>query len=100
MAADAELRDTFDPTAFSCLRFLSRELDAQGHVTLRYGLDDELTFVEELDLPVSRELGAAEIADVDGLLSLLHWVAGVSYFKLAAPPEVLCEGAVPGPATA
>ena len=33
-------------------------------------------------------------------MALLHWVAGVSYFKLAAPPRVRFEGDPPGPATA
>jgi UDP-N-acetyl-alpha-D-muramoyl-L-alanyl-L-glutamate epimerase len=100
MAADAKLRRAFDPAAFERLRFLSRKLDAQGHVTLRYALDEEITFVEELDVPVSHELGAAEIAQVEGLLALLHWVAGVSYFKMAAPLAVVCEDGEPTPAVA
>ncbi len=41
-----------------------------------------------------------EDADVEGLLDLLHWVAGVSYYKTAAPPEIAYETGVPGPATA
>src|SRR5664280_2147986 len=100
MAADAKLRGAFDPTAFQSFRFLSRELDARGGVTLRYALDGELTFVEELQLPIEGELGKADRERVDGLLSLLHWVAGVSYFKVAAPLEVICEDAAPTPAVA
>jgi len=100
MAADAKLRGAFDPTAFQSFRFLSRELDARGGVTLRYALDGELTFVEELQLPIEGELGEADRERVDGLLSLLHWVAGVSYFKVAAPLEVICEDAAPTPAVA
>jgi UDP-N-acetyl-alpha-D-muramoyl-L-alanyl-L-glutamate epimerase len=100
MVADAKLRQSFDPAAFQTFRFTSRELDARGHVTLRYALDDELAFVEELELPLVGELGERERERVDGLLSLLHWVAGVSYFKTAAPARVLCEGAAPPPAAA
>jgi UDP-N-acetyl-alpha-D-muramoyl-L-alanyl-L-glutamate epimerase len=100
MAADAKLRQTFDPAAFQSFRFTSRGLDARGHVTLRYALDDELTFVEELDLPVSGELTDAQLERAQGLLSLLHWVAGVSYFKTAAPGEVRCESSAPTPALA
>jgi hypothetical protein len=37
---------------------------------------------------------------VDGLLSLLHWVAGVSYFKTAVPPSVISETGAPPPGTA
>ena len=35
-----------------------------------------------------------------GLLDLLHWVAGVSYYKLAAPGSVPCESGAPPPAAA
>ncbi len=90
----------FDPTAFTSFRFLGRELDAHGKVRLHYGLDDSVTFVEELDLPVPGELGEQDRARVEGLLSLLHWVAGVSYFKTAVPARVLCESGDPPPATA
>ncbi len=100
MVADVKPRSAFDPAAYESFRFLSRELDAAGRVTLRYALDAELEFVEEYDLPIERELSAAERARVDGLLSLLHWVAGVSYFKLAAPAEVRCERSAPPAAVA
>ncbi|HEX4186762.1 MAG TPA: hypothetical protein VHY83_02580 [Solirubrobacteraceae bacterium] len=101
MAADAQLSAVrFDPTRFQAFRFLSRELDPDGLLTLRYALDDELYFAEELELPIDARLGDADLARVDGLLSLLHWVAGVSYFKAAAPPAVSCESGSPPPATA
>jgi hypothetical protein len=100
MAADAKPRSAFDPAAYESFRFLSRELDAGGHVTLRYALDEELEFVEEFDLPLEGELSETERGRVEGLLSLLHWVAGVSYFKLAAPARVSCETSVPTPAVA
>jgi hypothetical protein len=90
----------FDPTGFESFRFVSRELDARGHVTLRYALDEEICFVEELDLPVAESgVGEVDRERVDGLLSLLHWVAGVSYFKTALPPQVSCETGAPPPAT-
>jgi hypothetical protein len=104
MAADAKQSPAlFDPTAFQAFRFVAREFDARGHVTLRYALDDELSFVEELDLPIRSspaQLDEAGRARVDGLLSLLHWVAGVSYFKTALPPQVVCETGAPPPAAA
>jgi len=100
MVADAKPRSAFDPAAFASFRFISRELDSAGRVTLRYALDEELELVEELDLPTTHELSEAERERVDPLLSLLHWVAGVSYFKLAAPPQVSCETSVPTPAVA
>ncbi len=102
MAADAKRPPAlFDATAFETFRFVSRELDSRGHVTLRYALDEDIFFVEELDLPV--ELAGSRAADpehVQGLLSLLHWVAGVSYFKAALPPTLSCETGAPPPAVA
>jgi hypothetical protein len=101
MAADAKQPPAlFDPHAFAAFRFLSRDLDESGHVSLRYALDDELHFTEEIDLPVPGPLGEAERARADGLLALLHWVAGVSYYKLAVPPRVSLESGDPAPAQA
>jgi hypothetical protein len=101
MAADAKQSPPlFDPTAFQTFRFVSRELDAHGHVTLRYALDEEIYFVEELDLPVEGGVREADRERLDGLLSLLHWVAGVSYFKTALPPSISCETGAPPPAAA
>ncbi|HEX3509722.1 MAG TPA: hypothetical protein VHT27_01360 [Solirubrobacteraceae bacterium] len=90
----------FAPARFTTFRFLARTIDADGEVALRYALDDELEFTERISLPLDRPLGAPERERLDGLLALLHWVAGVSYFKTAAPPEIRCEAGAPGPATA
>jgi UDP-N-acetyl-alpha-D-muramoyl-L-alanyl-L-glutamate epimerase len=104
MAADAKQSPAlFDPTAFEAFRFTSRELDAHGHVTLRYALDEEIFFVEEFDLPLDATFADVREADhgrLEGLLSLLHWVAGVSYFKTALPRRVSCETGAPLPAAA
>jgi hypothetical protein len=101
VAADASRTPLlFDPSAFETFVFLDRELDENGLVTLRYALDDELSFAERLRLPVPYPLGAEEQARAEGLLALLHWVAGVSYFKLAAPPRVEFEGESPPGAVA
>jgi len=91
---------SFEPTEFQSLRFISRELHTDGRVTLRYALDDEVSFVEEFDLPISRAVSNADLERVDSLLSLLHWVAGVSYFKTALPPAVDCATGAPPPAAA
>jgi UDP-N-acetyl-alpha-D-muramoyl-L-alanyl-L-glutamate epimerase len=105
MAADARQAPAlFDPSAFRRFRFLDRELDARGTVTLSYGLDDEIVFVERFGLPLMRGpeagLDAGERRRVEGLVALLHWVAGVSYFKTALPPDVSCETGAPPPETA
>ena len=62
---------------------------------LGYALD-EIEFEETFVLP-------APIADspaIEGLLDLLHWVAGVSYYKAAIPEHLVCETGAPPPATA
>ncbi len=96
-------RAKFDAGTFESFRFTARELDEQGRVTLRYALDEEISFAEVFDLPLGdpdRRLDEAERRRVDGLLALLHWVAGVSYFKTALPPNVLFETGDPPPAVA
>jgi UDP-N-acetyl-alpha-D-muramoyl-L-alanyl-L-glutamate epimerase len=91
---------SFNPAAFETFRFLAREIDERGRVRLRYALDHAIEFVEEFDLPVETRVSPAARGRVEGLLSLLHWVAGVSYFKTAAPLTVDCEMGAPPPATA
>ncbi|HEV3034804.1 MAG TPA: hypothetical protein VGX72_08430 [Solirubrobacteraceae bacterium] len=97
------VRTKFDPSAFEHFRFTARDLDDRGRVTLSYALDEEIAFKEVFDLPLgdpARRLSEAERQRVDGLLALLHWVAGVSYFKTALPPRVSCETGTPPPAVA
>lgn len=96
-------RTQFDPGAFENFRFTACELDERGRVTLSYALDEEITFTEVFELPLGdpdRRLDEAEREGVDGLLALLHWVAGVSYFKTALPPKVSCETGAPPPPVA
>jgi hypothetical protein len=101
MAVDAEQPTvSFDPAAFESFRFLGRRLEADGRVTLDYALDDRFRFSEQIELPVPGPLSDAERDRVDGLLALLHWVAGISYFKAALPPEISCSSGEPGPAAA
>ena len=90
----------FDPGAFRTFRFLARDLDAGGAVTLSYALGEELTFTERVTVPLAAPLSEEAIAAAQGLLALLHWVAGVSYYKAALPEEVRFEGPAPAPAAA
>jgi hypothetical protein len=92
--------NAFDPSAFQAFRFLAREIDAEGRVTLAYALDEEISFVERFEIPVEHPLSTQERERLGPLLALLHWVAGVSYYKTAAPPAVAFEGRAPGPAAA
>lgn len=89
----------FDPAAIQTFRFVGRSLDSDGTVRLGYALDERWEFVERVVLPMPRTGVDLDHPTVQGLLSLLHWVAGVSYFKAAAPPAVGCETGAPLPAT-
>src|SRR5450631_3452053 len=90
----------FDPSAFHAFRFTAREMDETGLIHLHYALDEQISFTEEIRVPVPGTLGEAELTRVQGLLDLLHWVAGVSYYKVAAPGSVSCESGPPPPAAA
>ncbi len=103
MAAGAHAPSAFEPAAYDSFSFLARTLSPRGEVTLRYGLAGRggaLEFTERLTLPLDAELSAAQIDRAQGLLALLHWVAGVSYYKTALPGELAFTGAAPEPAAA
>ncbi len=89
---------SFVPSSVHAFRFVARSLDAAGNVSLRYALDDDFEFEERLTIPIGDAGTSADPDTIDGLLNLLHWVAGVSYFKAAAPPEISCETGAPAPA--
>jgi hypothetical protein len=89
----------FDPTAIGRFRFTGRSIDDDGLVSLHYALDDVETFTETFAIPLSPG-AAVDHEALAPLLDLLHWVAGVSYFKMAAPRDVACETGPPPPATA
>jgi len=95
MAISARPR-SFDPTAFEAFRFLSREIDDQGRVSLRYALDDDIEFVEQFELPPGTRVSDEDRDRVEGILALLHWIAGISYYKTAVPPFVESDPAPAG----
>lgn len=82
---------TFDPSRFETFRFLSRGIDEDGTISLRYALDEEIEFVEHFKLPQGTLVSDQDRERVDGILTLLHLLAGVSYYKTAAPPAIECE---------
>lgn len=101
MATDVQQRVArFDPASFERFRFVSRELDANGIARLTYALDERVFFTESVRIPVGRGGKDSHLRRASGLLDLLHWVAGVSYFKTAVPPSIGFESGKPSPATA
>jgi UDP-N-acetyl-alpha-D-muramoyl-L-alanyl-L-glutamate epimerase len=83
-------QQTFEPGAIRAFQFTYRTLQPDGIVRLGYALDD-IEFEETFVLtPASVDSPA-----VDGLLDLLHWVAGISYYKAAIPEHLVCETGAP-----
>ena len=88
----------FEPDSFRAFRATGREYDAGSRtVTLRYALDDRVEFVETLTFepggPAGDPTAAPSGTGFDRALLHLHLAAGTSYFKTAAPPVVVLEGA-------
>lgn len=92
---------TFDPLKYRAFQFLERSIDQRGEVRLRYALLGEtpLEFEEKILLRAPHPAVDLSADNVQGALSLLHWVAGISYYKAAAPDQIEFAGSVPTPAT-
>ncbi|MEJ7788956.1 MAG: hypothetical protein WKF29_03640 [Thermoleophilaceae bacterium] len=99
MAPEAQTQaERFDPASFSAFRFVSCELGLDGEIVLRYALDDAVYFEERVTVPVPDEVAPERWGAARSLTGLLHLVAGVSYFKTAAPRNLSLG--VPGPSPA
>lgn len=95
--APAPVADSsFDPARFRTFRFAGVEVDeAAATVVLRYGLDDEIAFVETVrfdDVAWPEDEPRREV--LRRLARLLHLLGGVSYFKTAAPPRIAFDPGV------
>jgi hypothetical protein len=93
------LSQSFDWTGFETFRFIGRDIDAEGRVSLRYALDDAFEFIEQIELPLGTRVSEKDRDRVGGILALLHWIAGVSYYKTAVPHLVESDSVPPGVAT-
>lgn len=93
------LSRSIDWTDFETFRFIDRDIDAEGKVSLRYALDDAFEFIEQIELPLGTRVSAEDRDRVEGILALLHWIAGVSYYKTAVPHLVESDPVPPGVVT-
>jgi UDP-N-acetyl-alpha-D-muramoyl-L-alanyl-L-glutamate epimerase len=73
----------------ACFRFAGRDLDpATGVIELEYELDG-MPLVEWFELPgAPLDIPDRRAAAIDKALDLLHWTAGVSYWKAGCPNEL------------
>ncbi|TDK33647.1 UDP-N-acetyl-alpha-D-muramoyl-L-alanyl-L-glutamate epimerase [Luteimonas terrae] len=84
----------FDRNAVRSFRFIDCDLDAAtGVARLRYAFDDGPELIETVTVPGAPfELDAARLGAATQALRLLHLIAGVSYYKAAAPTDIRIEG--------
>ena len=85
----------FEPDSFRSFRVTDREYDPSTRtVTLHYALDDRIRFTETITFePVGDDLLPPSGPGFERALLHLHVAAGTSYYKTAAPPEVVVEHA-------
>ncbi len=91
---------TGDPRNAQEFRFGRCHYDpGSGEATLSYFLDDGPELIERLVFPHAPwPPDASRQAAFLRALDLLHWLAGVSYYKAALPAQIQFSGTVPGPA--
>ncbi len=101
MAPDQYARDAmndpcrFDPGSVGAFRITRRSFDAGSRtLSLHYSFDGGPEFVETVRFESEPPVGAAAGSPgFDRALLHLHIAAGTSYFKVAAPRDVVVEGA-------
>ncbi len=87
----------FRPESFELFRITSFEVDPENATAkLRYSLDDEYHFTELVDFGRSHSRASPSMSpgqrkSFEAAVRLLHIVAGVSYYKTAAPRRIVIE---------
>jgi len=92
------VREDFDPRQVQCFRFVGAEY-AGGEARLHYALDD-LQLTEVVRFPGAPEVLPQRAQAVASALSMLHWLAGTSYYKAAIPRQIEFAGPLPDPQAA
>jgi len=88
-----------DPRAAGTFRFV-RCGYADGVAELVYAFDDGAELVERIVFPDAPAPDLARTPALGAALDLLHFIAGVSYYKAGVPGELRIETRVPDAATA
>lgn len=81
-----------DPRTASAFRFVRRRY-ADGVAELVYAFDDGAELVERVVFPDAPALPPERVSAFEAALDLLHWIAGVSYYKAGVPGEIRLESA-------
>jgi UDP-N-acetyl-alpha-D-muramoyl-L-alanyl-L-glutamate epimerase len=88
-----------DPREAASFRFV-RCGYADGVAELAYAFDDGPELIERIRFPDAPALPEARRGAFDAALRLLHFVAGISYYKAGVPPRIVVDGAAPDADTA
>ena len=80
-----------DPRRARSFRFVRHEY-ADGEAQLVYAFDDDAEMVERIGFPDAPLLLPERQAAFEAALTLLHLIAGVSYYKAGVPREIRVEG--------
>ncbi|MGH2906862.1 MAG: hypothetical protein ACRDKI_08870 [Solirubrobacterales bacterium] len=81
-------------------RFTRAAISATCEIEFGYRLDDGTELVEHIAIPVAEPLSAARLEELGALVDVLHWVAGVSYFKASVADRLEFDGPRPTAAQA
>ena len=88
-----------DPRQAAAFRFV-RHAYADGVAELVYAFDDGPELIERIRFPGAPVLDASRRAAFEAALRLLHFVAGISYYKAGVPQRIVVDEAAPDPDTA
>ncbi|HEX7338420.1 MAG TPA: UDP-N-acetyl-alpha-D-muramoyl-L-alanyl-L-glutamate epimerase [Rhodanobacteraceae bacterium] len=83
---------TTDPRKAQVFRFV-RHAYADGVAELVYAFDDGPELVERIVFPDAPMVPATRVKAFEAALTLLHLIAGVSYYKAGVPARIAVEGA-------
>ena len=95
----SSLRTWPDPRVTHSFRFV-RHGYRDGEVELVYAFDDGPELIERIGFPNAPALSKDSEASFAQALQMLHWTAGVSYYKAGVPPEIRIDGEPPDASTA
>ncbi len=66
----------------------------RGELTLRYRLDGRL-LCERFRFPLPEQPGSVSGPALESAMTLLHWLAGISYWKAGCPQQISFDGRSP-----
>lgn len=72
-------------------------LSPEGELELPYRLGNGIELTERISIPLGAPLTDAQLERLSPLADLLHWAAGVSYYKVLPAGRLVFEHTSPGP---